>query len=104
MNNKVNNPKQEVPSGIDMNDNDMLNSILTIEKNMTNNYSIALNEASNDNFYNDLIKVFKDTQECQRKLYNLTFKKGWYTLENADENKIRSKHAEYNKKLEDLEQ
>lgn len=103
MNNIVKNPKQEIPSGKEMNDCDYLNTILNIEKNMTNNYSIVLNEASNDNLYNDLTKVFKDAQDCQRRLFNLTFKKGWYELEKADENKIRSKHAEYNQKFEDIE-
>jgi spore coat protein CotF len=103
MNNKVKNPKQEVPKGREMNDCDMLNSILNIEKNMSNNYSTALNEASNDDLYDDLIKIYKDTQDCQRRLYNLSFKNGWYELEEAEENKIREKHAEFSQKLDDLE-
>lgn len=87
-NNKVQNPKTEVPATKEMNDSDMLNDLLETEKNMTNNYSIALNEASNEWLYDELIKLFKDTQDLQREMFELSFKKGWYVLEHAEEQKV----------------
>ena len=42
--NKICNIKVEVPSGIEMNDKDYLNSVLELEKNMSNNYSISFSD------------------------------------------------------------
>ena len=48
---KIENKKKEVSKGKEMNDKDILNDILEYEKNMSNNYSIALNEMSNKVLY-----------------------------------------------------
>lgn len=104
MSNKiVKNEKQDVREGKEMNDCDYLNCILMLEKNMAKDYATALTEISNDETYSDLTKVFKDVIDCQRDLFNLTFKKGWYELEEADEDKIEKKYNEFDKKLKDLE-
>jgi len=103
-NNKVQNPKTETQSGTQMNDKDVLNDILITEKNMSNNYSIALNEASNDHLYKDFLTIFQETQEAQRQLFNLLFKKGWYTLEKADTNKISEKYQEYSNMVFEMKQ
>jgi spore coat protein CotF len=94
-NNMVQNPKTEVPSIPDMNDKNILNDILINEKNMSSNYSTVLNELSNEFLYNELFKIYKETQDAQRNLFNLLFIKGWYALERADMNKINSKYQEY---------
>ena len=90
-NNEIKNPKVEVPTGIEMNDRDYLSVVLELEKNMSNNYSIALNEASNDYLYEDYFVLFEDTKDAARELYNLMFEKGWYTLEEAEEKKVTEK-------------
>lgn len=101
--NKISNIKVEVPSGIEMNDKDYLNSVLELEKNMSNNYSIALNEASNDELYEDFFSIFEDTKDMAREIYTLMFKNGWYTLEKAEENKIEEKLSCFQNELNDLE-
>lgn len=85
-----------------MNDRDYLNQILEIEKNMGVNLTIALNEASNKKMYNDILSLFKDVKEAQRDLYNLMFKKGWYSLEKAESQKVNEKLTEMHSKLEEL--
>lgn len=102
MGKKVTNPETQVPSGKEMNDKDYLNVVLTIEKNMTNNISIALNEASNDDLYKEFFSYFKDAQEMQRELFNLAFKNGWYALEEADKTKVKQKYTEINNQLNEL--
>ena len=101
--NKIGNIKTEVPSGIEMNDKDYLTSVLELEKNMSNNYSIALNEASNDYLYEDYFELFEDTKDAARELYNLMFKNGWYTLEKAQENKIQEKINCFETEMNELE-
>lgn len=100
--NKVGNRKVEVPTGIEMNDRDYLNSVLELEKNLSNDYSIALSEASNDDLYEDYFSMFEDTKDMARDLYNLMFKNGWYTLEKAPDSKIQEKLNCFQTELSDL--
>lgn len=101
-NEKISNQKVEVPSTSEMNDCDYLNAILEIEKNMSVNMAIALNEASNENLYQKLYEIFKNIKDCQRNLYELSFQKGWYSLEKENQQKIGMKYNELNQKLQDL--
>ena len=91
MNNKISNPKTKVPQTTNMNDKDYLTTMLRIEKSMVKDFSVALTEASNNDLYNDYYDMFKEITEIQREIYNLMFKKGWYSLEMASENKITEK-------------
>jgi len=102
MNNKVENPKTEVPETVELNDRDYLNSILECLKNMSNNFSIALNESSNEVMYNELFTMFKETKELAREVYNLMFKNGWYSLEKAEQQKITSKQNDCTLKMKQL--
>lgn len=101
-NKKIKNSQKEVPSGIKMNDRDYLNSILELEKNMSNNYSIALNEASNDYLYEDYFSMLEDSKDMARELYNLMFKNGWYSLEEIDNTKLDNKINTLEQKLVDI--
>ena len=51
MNNKITNPKTEVPKGMALNDKDYLNMTLSLLKDMEKNYAISLTEASNENLF-----------------------------------------------------
>lgn len=93
MNNKLQNQKIELDSSINMNDENYLNDILETEKNMSVNFTYALNEASNENLFNELYEMFKQIKEAQRNLFELSFRKGFYSLEKAENNKI---NEEYN--------
>lgn len=101
-NQKVENPKVEVPSTINMNDRDYTNNILEELKNMSNNYSIALNEMSCDKLYEDIFEQFENTKDMAREVYNAMFARGWYSLERAEANKINEKYNECSAKLGEL--
>lgn len=102
MNQKIENPKVEVPETLEMNDCDYINDILETEKNMSDNLSIALNEASNNTLYEEILMLFIEIKNSQRELYNMMFKKGWYSLEKAEENKVTQKCNELSQKLNQL--
>ncbi|UOQ46014.1 spore coat protein [Halobacillus salinarum] len=93
---KIQNPETTVPKTPQMNERDFLNDQLTTEKYMTASYNIALNEASNQELYQDLATIFKETQDCQRNLYNLMFKNGWYSLEQAEQMKVQQAYQQFN--------
>lgn len=90
----IGNPKTEVPATIEMNDRDYINMMLETEKNMSNNLSVALNEASNNDLYNAYFEMFEDVKEAARTCYDLMFEKGWYQLEAAEEQKVGMKFNE----------
>lgn len=102
MNNKICNPKTEVPSGTSLNDKDYLNSSLSLLKEMEKNYVVALTEASNESLFGKYDEVFKEIKNMQREVFELAFRKGWYALEKADSKKICEKHDMLNKEFEDL--
>lgn len=99
---KIENQKIEVDKGINMNDEDRLSTILEIEKNMSINLTIALNESSNEYLYNQLWDHFETVKDLQRDIFEIMFQYGWYSLETAEENKINEKINELQMKLEDI--
>ena len=101
-NNKICNPKTEVPTGTILNDKDYLNSILSFLKEMEKNYTLSLTEVSNEYLYDKFNNMFDDIKNLQREVYELSFKKGWYTLEKAEENKVTEKYNTLNQEFNDL--
>jgi spore coat protein CotF len=92
---KFQNPETQVPKTPQMNERDFINDLLTTEKYMTTSYNMALNEASHDGLYNDILQIFSETQNCQRNLYNLMFRKGWYGIESADQQKLQQSYQQF---------
>ncbi|MBO5182809.1 MAG: spore coat protein [Bacilli bacterium] len=103
-NNKVQNPKTEVPATIEMNDENYLNDMLETEKNMSVNMTIALNEASNEVLFGKIYEMFLEIKKSQRNLFELAFKNGWYCLEKAEQNKISEEYNKLSTSLNQLQQ
>lgn len=101
-NNKIANPKTEVPSGIEMNEKDYLTCLLGILKELEKNYAIALTEASNNHLYQSYFSTFKEISSLQRETYELMFKNGWYSLEKAEKTKITEKQQILCQEYQDL--
>lgn len=103
-NNKINNTKQEVPKGVELNDKDYINSLLCHLKEMSKNYVTALTEASNETLYEKYYKMFDNIISLQRDVYELMFRKGWYQLEKAENTKITSKLNMLTQEYNDLDE
>ena len=101
-NNKISNPKTEVPVGIEMNEKDYLTCLLGILKELEKNYSIALTEASNEHLYQSYLSTFKEIANLQREAYELMFKNGWYSLEKVDNTKRNEKYQILTQEYQDL--
>lgn len=99
---KVKNDMVEVPKTKDMNDENYLNDILSDEKNMSNNYSVALNEMSNNKLFKEIYDLFSDSKLLAREAFELAFKNGWYELTKADETDISTAYDKSSKKLKEL--
>jgi spore coat protein CotF len=101
-NNKISNPKTEVPTGKMLNDKDYMNCLLSTLKEIVKNYSTALTEASNEELYNGYKSMFDNYIAMQRDVYELMFRYGWYSLEKAEVQKIDSKIQILNQELSNL--
>ena len=104
MNNKITNPEVEVPKSSNLNDKDYLNILLTSLKELSKNYTISMTEASNEYPFAKYNKTFEKIINLQRETFELMFKKGWYPLEKAENNKITEKYTTLNKEYQDLEE
>lgn len=102
MNNSISNPKTEVPKGTNLNDKDYMNSLLGTLKEMVKNYVVALTEASNENLYNEFKTMFDEYSALQREVYETMFRKGWYTLEKSEQQKLDNKYQTLNQEFKDL--
>ena len=81
---------------------DILNDVMLCEKNISNSYSVAINEMSNSKLYRKIMSIFEDTKEIARDIFNLMYQNGWYTLERENESKIENSFDKYNKKYDEL--
>lgn len=104
MNNKITNPEVEVPKSSNLNDKDYLNILLTSLKELSKNYTISMTEASNEYLFAKYNKTFEKIINLQRETFELMFKKGWYPLEKAENNKITEKYTTLNKEYQNLEE
>ncbi len=101
-NQKISNPKTEVPETKNMNERDYLNDLLETEKNMSVNLTIALNEASNEALYNKIKDIYESVKQSQRDLFELMFRNGWYCLEKAEEQKITQSINKLEQSMQEL--
>ena len=101
--NMICNPKTEVPSGKGFNDKDYLNCLLSSLKEMVKNYAIVLTEASNEELYSSYKSMFDNYITMQRDVFELMFRKGWYSLEKAEMQKIDSKLQMLSQEISDLD-
>ncbi|CAM3785067.1 spore coat protein [Mesobacillus zeae] len=92
---KIQNPETKINKTPEMNDRDFINDFLTTEKYMTGSYSTTLNELSHDSLYQEIASIFNETQDAQRTLYNLMFRKGWYGIEAAESQKLEQSHQQF---------
>lgn len=102
MDNKVSNPKIEVPGGMALNEKDYISELLSCLKAMEKNYAVALTEASNEDLYNRYYTMFSEVSRLQREVYEVMFRHGWYCLEKAESNKISQKAGMLNQELQSL--
>lgn len=101
--NKICNPKTEVPKGSELNDKDYVESILTVCKDLEKNLVIAMSEASHESLYETIYEMFNEIANLQREIYELWFRKGWFTLEKVENQKIINKYNTLNQEVVDLE-
>ena len=103
MANTLKNTKTSVKKGKKLNDENILNDVLISMKHLVSSYAIALNEASNKNIYKLFNNLINNSSKLQAELFDMSFKKGWYTIETAEDKKINNAFKKFNNCLKDIE-
>ena len=101
-NNQISNPKTEVPKGTSINDKDYMNSLLSSLKEMVKNYATSLTEVSNETLYKEFKTMFDEYSSLQREVYETMFRKGWYSIEKVEQQKLNTKYQTLNQEFMDL--
>lgn len=92
---EIKNPSTQAPETPQMNDRDFVNDCLMTEKYLTTAYSVALHEMSHDALFQDVMSIYQETENCQRNLYDLMFRKGWYSVESESQQKVQQAYQKY---------
>lgn len=79
-----------------MNDKDMMQDLLTSEKQVIASYSSGISESSCMNLRNTLVNNFKNTQEVQYKVFDIMKQKGWYPTKDAPSTEVQQLKNESN--------
>lgn len=80
--------------------NNYLNLIFNIEKNISDSYSTFLNEASNDYLYENIFSMMEDSKDMAREIYNYLFNKDLIKINEMDDDSLHNKILELEKFLE----
>lgn len=102
MANKVCCETVDVDKTKEMNDRDYLVDLLSSEKDITKNMCVAITEASNKDLRDAFFEIFEEVASMQEEAYILAWNNGWYSLEEAEEKKIKEKVKELQKKLDEF--
>lgn len=81
--------------GPEMNDRDIVNDVLAMEKYLAYGYNTAVNEASTDQLYQLQMKHLTEVHQAGRDLFNLMHQKGWYKIEGAENQKIQQQAGQF---------
>ena len=99
---KIANTKKQVPTGIELNDKDYITHLLSMLKEYEKNLAVALTEASNEILFNEFKNMFDEIAKLQRDAYELMFKYGWYTLEDANKTKVDTLYKDLKNEIDSL--
>ena len=70
-------------NNITLSEKDLMQDVLTTEKQVISAYSVGITESSCQNLRNTLVNNFKSAQDIQYKIFDAMKQKGWYTTKDA---------------------
>lgn len=85
-----------------MNEKDLMQDLLTSEKQVISAYSTGITETSCQNLRNTLVNNFKSAQDVQYKVFDAMKQKGWYTTKDAPDNEVNQLKNQANQMMGEL--
>lgn len=81
--------------GPQMNERDEVNDMLSYEKYLSYGYDVGLKEMQNTQLYPTVQMILNDVHQCQKELFELMFRKGWYKMKTADTQDIQKAYQQF---------
>lgn len=93
----IKNPSTGVPEvkGPEFNDRDIINDVLATEKYLTDSYNVFVKETSHEDLYRLTMGILNETHQATRDVFNLMFKKGWYTLTSTQKQALQQTKQQF---------
>lgn len=79
-----------------MNDQERVTDMILSEKKMSTNYNIFASECVDDQLRNEYLSIMNKSHQTQTALFKAAQSKGWYTVEQAPQNKISEAYNKFN--------
>ena len=73
-----------------LSEQDMMNDLLTMEKQITSAYNTGITEASCQNLRQTLTTNLVETQQLQYTIFDTMKKKGWYQTKDAQDQDVNN--------------
>ena len=78
-------------------DKEKVHDLLFTQKHLTDSYNTFANESTTKNLQQDLLSILSDEHDLEFKLADEMQRRGWYTVEYADQSGIDKIKENYNK-------
>ncbi len=85
-----------------MKEKDLIQDLLTSEKQGISAYSTGITETSCPNLRDTLVNNFKSAQDIQYKVFDAMKQKGWYATKDAADNEVNQLKNEANQMMGEL--
>ena len=78
-----------------MQERDILDDVLTSQKNMTGTYNTCANECATPSIRDSLVDILTEEHQIQADVFNEMSKRGWYPVQQAEQQKIQHAKQKY---------
>lgn len=85
-----------------MNEKDLMQDLLTSEKQVVSAYSTGITETSCPNLRSTLVNNFKSAQDIQFRVFDTMKQKGWYATKDAPDNEVNQLKNKANQMMGEL--
>lgn len=85
-----------------MKEKDLMQDLLTSEKQVVSAYSTGITETSCPNLRNTLVNNFKNAQDVQYRIFDTMRQKGWYATKDAPDTEVNQLKNEANQMMGEL--
>lgn len=76
-------------------DREMLDDALASQKFVSENYNTFANECASAAMQSELMNILNEEHQIQHEIFTEMQKRGWYTVEQADANKINQAKTKF---------
>lgn len=76
-------------------DREIMDDLLSSQKNVTGLYNTAANECANNALRNEFMTILGEEHNIQMELFTEMNKRGWYPVEQAEQKKIQQARDQF---------